>query len=66
LDINFFREGDFDDDRALGVNYAVRPDCVLKLEHHWNEGFTPEVPRQNFFAPKLETRYWIASLSASF
>ncbi len=66
LNIDFFREGDFDDDAALGVNYSVRPDLVVKLEHHWNEGFTPEVPAQNFFAPKLETRYWLLSLSASF
>jgi hypothetical protein len=66
LAVDFFREGDFDDDVALGINYAFRPDCVLKLEHHWNEGYTPEVPAQNFFAPKLETRYWLASLSTSF
>lgn len=66
LDIDFFREGDFDDDLALGVNYAFRPDQVLKLEHHWNEGYTPEDPPQNFFAPKVETRYWIVSFSASF
>lgn len=66
LGIDFFREGDFDDDVALGVNYAFRPDLVVKLEHHWNEGYTPEEPPQNFFAPKLETRYFIASLSVSF
>ncbi|HEV8579126.1 MAG TPA: hypothetical protein VGX68_08585 [Thermoanaerobaculia bacterium] len=66
LNIDFFREGDFDDDTALGVNYAFRPDLVLKLEHHWNEGYTPEDPPQNFFAPKPETRYWIVSLSTSF
>jgi hypothetical protein len=66
LNIDFFREGDFDDDIALGVNYAFRPDYVLKLEYHRNEGYTPEEPTQNFFAPKVKTRYWIASLSASF
>lgn len=66
LNIDFFREGDFDDDLALGVNYAFRPDLVLKLEHHWNEGYTPEEPAQNFFAPKVETNYFIASLSTSF
>jgi hypothetical protein len=66
LNIDFFRSGDFDDDHALAVDYAFRPDLVLKLEHHWNEGFTPEVPTQNFFAPAPKTRYWIASLSATF
>lgn len=66
LDIDFFREGDFDDDVALGASYAFRPDYVIKLEHHWNKGYTPEHPEQNFFAPKIETKYWIASLSASF
>ncbi|HEV8579017.1 MAG TPA: hypothetical protein VGX68_08020 [Thermoanaerobaculia bacterium] len=66
LNIDFFREGDFDDDTALGVNYVFRPDLVLKVEHHWNEGYTAEDPPQNFFAPKPETRYWIASLSTSF
>ena len=66
LNVDFFREGDFDDDLALGVNCAFRPDQVLKLEHHWNEGYTPEDPPQNFFAPKVETRYWIVSFSASF
>lgn len=64
--VDFFREGDVDDDVALGVNHAFRPDLVLKLEHHWNEGYTPEEPPQNFFAPKIETRYWIVSFSASF
>jgi hypothetical protein len=66
LDIDFFRTGDFDDDMALGLSYAFRPDLVLKLEHHWNEGYTPEEPVQNFFAPKVETRYGIVSLSTSF
>lgn len=66
LNIDYFRRGDFDNDRALGVNYLFRPDLVLKVEHHWNKGFTAEVPAQNFFAPEPKTRYWIASLSTSF
>ncbi len=66
LGIDFFRAGDFDDDTALGVSYAFHQDRVLKLEHHWDAGYTPEEPAQDFFAPKVETRYWIVSLSTSF
>ncbi len=66
LNINFFRKGDFDDETALGVNYAIRPDLVVKLEHHWNQGYTAEVPTQNFFAPKVKINYSLVSLSTSF
>jgi hypothetical protein len=66
LAIDGFREGNFDDDFALGANYAFRSDLVLKAEYHENEGFTPEHPGQNFFRPALETTYWIVSLSTSF
>ncbi len=56
----------YDKDKALGVTHAFRPDLVLKLEHHWNEGYSPELPAQNYFAPAPKTRSWITSLSASF
>jgi hypothetical protein len=66
LNIDFFRDGKFDTDKALGVNYAFRNDLVLKAEYHWNEGYTPEVPQQDFFAPAVKTNYGILSLSTSF
>ena len=66
LKVTGFREGDFDDEVVVGASYAFRPDLVAKLESHWNEGYQPEFPAQNFFAPKLKTRYLILSLSASF
>ncbi|HEV8579508.1 MAG TPA: hypothetical protein VGX68_10550 [Thermoanaerobaculia bacterium] len=55
-----------DKDTALGVNYAFRPDLVLKLENHWNEGYLQEDPPLAMFMPQSKTRYWIASLSTSF
>jgi hypothetical protein len=57
-----------DKDRALGLDYAFRRDLLLKVEGHWNRGFTADtlggVP--DLFAPPLATRYGIASLSVSF
>jgi hypothetical protein len=61
----------FDDnwskDFALGVNYKVRPDLVLKLEHHWHEGYDIEGESLNsFFQDQLKVNYAIASLAVSF
>ncbi len=55
-------------DNAVAVNYKFRPDLVVKLELHDNEGFFAEnVGGYNIFAdPPGETRYGIASLSVSF
>ena len=55
-----------DNDLALGVFYAFRPDLVAKAEHHWNEGrfWLEDVPA--FGGPDLETQYSIVSLSSSF
>jgi len=55
-----------DDDLALGVNYFLRPELVLKAEHHWNEGgfFLEDLPF--FTAVGVDTRYWLVSLSTSF
>jgi hypothetical protein len=63
-DIGFDDEAD--NDRTLGVNYAFRPDLVLKAEHHWNKGYYSENPLADIFAPPLRTRFWILSLSTSF
>lgn len=55
-----------DNDLALGVSYAFRPDLVAKLEHHWNEGrfWLEDVP--TFEGPALDTQDSIVSLSSSF
>lgn len=56
-----------DDDRAIGLTYAIRPSLVLKSEHHWNEGgfWVEDVP---FFGggPTPKTKYWLVSLSTAF
>jgi hypothetical protein len=55
-----------DDDRILGINYALNPALVLKAEHHWSEsGFWLE-DLPTFTTERDETRYWIVSLSTSF
>jgi hypothetical protein len=59
-------DGEFDDDKALGVNYAFQPNLVLKAEHHWNQGYHAENPLASLFGAPLDTRYWILSLSTSF
>ncbi len=51
-----------------GLSYRVRPDLVLKAEHHWVKGRLREdnpVPLQPQFSPS-DDRYFILSLSASF
>ncbi|HYU33838.1 MAG TPA: hypothetical protein VEW48_16925 [Thermoanaerobaculia bacterium] len=63
-DVSYDNEAD--NDKVLGVNYAFHPDLVLKAEHHWNKGYYLENPLPDIFAPPLETRYWILSLSTSF
>ncbi len=62
---NFF-DGDYNREKTLGVNYAFRPDLVLKVEHHWNTGYYSENPLPDISQPPLETRFWILSLSTSF
>jgi hypothetical protein len=63
-DVDFRKEAD--NDKAFGIDYAFRPDLVLKAEHHWNRGYYTENPLADVFAPPLETRFWILSLSTSF
>jgi hypothetical protein len=58
-------ELDYDQDRVLGLSYRFRPDLVLKAEHHWNEGYFLDPPR-NPFGPAGKTKYGILSLAASF
>lgn len=55
-----------DDNRGLGINYAVQPALHLKAEHHWSDsGFWLE-DLPTFTTTMDEVRYWIVSLSTSF
>ena len=54
------------DDLGLAVNYAVHPSLLLKLEGHTNEGLLREDLPRNLYAEPSRTRYWIASVVASF
>jgi hypothetical protein len=64
--IEDFFDGDFNREKTLGVNYAFRPDLVLKAEHHWNTGYYSENPLPDLSKPPLDIRFWILSLSTSF
>lgn len=60
-------EGDWADDVAVGLNYKFRSDLVVKLEHHWHEGFDVEgQPVDAFFGEPIEVNYSILSLSTHF
>lgn len=55
----------FTDDRAIGVNYAVSPNIVFKIEGHAIKGYNFD----QFLlttAPAPKAKYGIASLSVSF
>lgn len=52
---------------AIGVNHKIRSDLVVKLEHHWYEGFEVENVSLNvFFDEPHALNYTILSLSISF
>ena len=53
-------------DLGLAVNYAIHPSIVFKLEGHTNEGLLREDMPQNLYGAPSETRYFIASVVASF
>ena len=54
------------DDIGLAVNYALQPGLLFKLEGHTNEGLLREdIPRSLSGTP-AKTRYFIASVVASF
>lgn len=51
---------------GVSVNYAVHPAILFKVEGHTNDGLLREdIPRNLYGAPS-ETRYFIASVVASF
>lgn len=54
------------DDFGLSVNYALRPSLLFKVEGHTNEGLLRDDARWDLYAEPSKTRYWIASVVASF
>jgi hypothetical protein len=54
------------DDLGLSVNYAIRPSLLFKVEGHTNEGLMRDDVPRNLYAEPSQTRYWIASVVASF
>ncbi len=60
-------DDNWSEDFAMVMSYAYRLDLVLKLEHHWHEGYDIEAqPIDAFFGPQLEANFAILSLSVSF
>ncbi len=54
------------DDFGLSVNYNIRPSLLIKLEGHTNDGLLRDDLPRNLYAKPSSTRYWIASVVASF
>jgi hypothetical protein len=54
------------DDIGLSVNYALQPSLLFKVEGHTNEGLLRDDMPRNLYAEPSRTRYWIASVVASF
>ena len=56
------------DDLGLTVNYALHPSLLFKIEGHTNEGILrDDLDRSTYaYVPPARTRYWIASVVASF
>ena len=52
-------------DDAIGVNFALNPSAVLKLEQHRTKGFNFEQV-MNPFGPRVLGSYFILSLSTTF
>lgn len=51
---------------GISLNYAVHPAILFKLEGHSNDGLLREDIPRNLYGSPSETRYWIASIVASF
>jgi hypothetical protein len=55
----------YDRDRAIGVNWAIMSNIIVKLEGHATKGYNYEMP-VNSHGPPINGHYGIASLSVSF
>jgi hypothetical protein len=51
---------------AAGLGYAIRPDLVVKVEHHWATSRRFEVPGATVFDAPRKANFAIVSLSALF
>ena len=51
---------------GLSLNYAVHPAVLFKLEGHSNDGLLREDMPRNLYGAPSETRYFIASVVATF
>ena len=57
----------YDEEWRLGLSFALRPDVVLRLEHHVYRGYTVEPPEgYDDSGPRYDGDHTILSLSASF
>lgn len=60
------RNAGISEDLGLAVNYAFHSSLMLKVEGHTNEGLLREDLPRNFYDPPSKTRYFIASIVATF
>jgi hypothetical protein len=51
---------------GVSLNYAIHPALMFKIEGHRNDGLLREDVPRNLYGTTSETRYWIASVVASF
>jgi hypothetical protein len=54
------------EDLGLAINYALHPSLLLKVEGHTNDGLLAEDVPRNIYSSPTRTRYFIASVVASF
>lgn len=67
LPFPFSKRVDLDQDLAIGAAWSFRPEAVLKLELHRNEGYRVEdVPTDLVADPPVVTRFGVLSLAVSF
>ena len=59
-------KADVSEDFGLSLNYAIHPSILFKVEGHTNDGLLREDRPRNFYASPSQTRYFIASVVASF
>jgi len=54
------------EDLGVAINYAFHPSLLFKLEGHVNNGLLSENGHYDLYEPPMETRYFIASIAATF
>ncbi|MBI3805817.1 MAG: hypothetical protein HY282_18850 [Nitrospirae bacterium] len=67
LDLPGFKDNiSLSKDYAVGVNYAFRPNVVVKVEQHWLKTLNIEDPVAHIDGDPVRAQYYIVSLSTSF